>query len=71
MTEGFPACELHERVQRATPWLSDQPGYDARRKIKGLGSGDLEKCRLMELVQYDCSVRDRIECQPVIRLFRR
>ena len=49
---------------------------------KGPGSGELVDCRLMELVQYDCDVKDiaktaatgtekRIVCKPIVRLFRR
>ena len=94
LVDTFPASELPARVRRAPPWPSwqpgrFQPGTSTSRGAKGAGSGELAQCALMELVQYDCSPRERaegpgqgvglhggkgmkrIECQPIVRLFRR
>jgi hypothetical protein len=68
--EVFSAAELPHRVQ-----------YNVfGRKRKG-GNIDLEKCELLEMLQYSCEVsggshghhsRDAtIICQPIERLFRR
>ena len=87
LTEPFPAHELPERVARAPPWPTWQPGAalparngdgSAGTAKKVPGSGPLAACRLAELVQYDCAVRarpagapGRIECREIVRLFRR
>jgi len=62
----FPAAELPERIQTTLK--------DRRRKDKV----ELEKCELLEMLQYECVVEDegrdrdsRIICQPIQRLFRR
>ena len=65
--EPFPASELHHRVNVLT---------NGKRR-KG-GDIDLKKCDLVELVQFEVSVKgdrkDRnsvMQCQPFVRLFRR
>ncbi len=65
--EAFPVSELEERVNIQ---------LNGRRK-KGEDI-DLRKCKLLELVQYECGLRgnekDRravIQCAPVVKLFRR
>jgi hypothetical protein len=62
----FPAGELPERIQTTV--------RDRRRK----DNVELEKCKLMEMLQYECVVENegrtadsRILCQPIQRLFRR
>lgn len=63
--EAFPAQELAARVQ-----------YDARGKYRK-GGIELERCKLLEMVQYACEVenrndpRGRVMCRPLVRLFRR
>lgn len=62
--EKFPATELPARVQIY------QKGYkDKRRKTPV----DLEKCELMEMLQYRCDPRPgrMIVCEEVVKLFRR
>lgn len=63
--DEFPASQLAEKVQFTTSGkLRKDPV-------------DLEKCKLMEIVQYSCDVSDRrdpkavIVCEPIVRLFRR
>ncbi|KAH7062663.1 hypothetical protein B0J12DRAFT_564042 [Macrophomina phaseolina] len=64
--EAFPPQELSARVQ-----------YDARGKYRKGGPIELEKCKLLEMVQYACEVenrddpRGRVMCRPLVRLFRR
>ena len=65
--DPFPASELHHRVN-VLPNGKRRKGGDV----------DLKKCELVELVQYEVSVKgDRkdknsiIQCQPFVRLFRR
>lgn len=63
--EAFPAQELAARVQ-----------YDACGKYRK-GGIELERCKLLEMVQYACEVenrndpRGRVMCRPLVRLFRR
>ncbi|KAK7542651.1 uncharacterized protein J3D65DRAFT_614511 [Phyllosticta citribraziliensis] len=40
------------------------------------GGVDLEKCKLMEMLQYDCWVERRVsqpfvKCRPLVRMFRK
>ena len=62
--ENFPVAELPRRVQTTM--------HQQRRK-KPL---ELEKCQLMELVQYRCDPQGSnlstavINCTPIVRLFR-
>lgn len=64
--EVWPASELQDRVQVTMT--------NRRRKDKI----DLGKCELLEMVQYDCHIKDGgvnrlapVECSPVVRLFRK
>jgi len=64
--EVFPAFQLPDRVQITTR---------NRRRKKPV---DLQKCELVEMVQYSCDIakdeRDGgtvIKCEPIVRLFRR
>ena len=63
--ESFPATELPWRVQVTS---------QGKRRKKPI---ELEKCALMELVQYKCDVEGQgaetavIKCVPIVRLFRR
>lgn len=63
--ELFSASQLPDRVQVTT----------RNRRRKKLV--DLQKCDLMEMVQYSCDVeKDKggasiIKCEPLVRLFRR
>ena len=62
---NFPVAELPRRIQTTV--------HQKRRKTPL----DLEKCQLMELVQYQCDPEGSnpsnvvIKCTPLIRLFRR
>lgn len=64
--EIFPASELPARVNTTSK--------GKRRKGESV---DLHKCRLLEMLQYNCYVKDEkirgspIRCEPVERLFRR
>jgi len=64
--ESWPVNELKSRV-RANEKGDWRKGFD----------GDLKKCELLELLQYNCSVENpqkpqsQIQCWPVERLFRR
>jgi hypothetical protein len=74
--EGWSASELPRRIQ------ADVHG---RRRKGGDGKGgdvELEKCELLEMLQYNCVVEGRTEaerynrdarvvCRPVERWFRR
>ena len=63
--EVFPALELPSRVQVTTK--------GKRRK----GNVDLEKCELLQIMQYACNIQDTtvrdspIICEPIQRLFRK
>ncbi|KAK8256326.1 hypothetical protein IWZ00DRAFT_541832 [Phyllosticta capitalensis] len=62
--EHFHPEELEARVQYKT---------DGRYRKGGV---DLEKCKLMEMVQYDCWPERRgsgsvVKCKPLVRLFRK
>jgi len=64
--ESWPAHELPDRVQ-----VTEQ----GRRRKDQI---ELQKCELLEMLQYDCAIEDgsrrkdaRIVCRPVERLFRR
>lgn len=69
--EPFAAAELPTRV------LGDVNG----KRRKGIEGLDLEKCEILEILQYSCVVegsergqvvRDsRVICKPIERLFRR
>jgi hypothetical protein len=64
--ESWQARELEERV------LGNAKG----KRRKGFG-GELQKCELVELMQYKCEVErpvtraSRTRCWPIERLFRR
>jgi hypothetical protein len=64
--ESWEVRELQERVL----------GNGKGRRRKGFG-GDLRKCELVELLQYNCEVEkpvtreSRTRCWPIERLFRR
>ncbi len=61
----FRAAELPDQLQKAT------------RKQKAQEPIVLQKCQLLELLQYDCQLEEgdpkhaRIVCEPVERLFRK
>jgi hypothetical protein len=63
--EEFLPAQLEQRIQYA------MNGKLRRSPV------ELEKCKLMEMVQYMCEVSNRndpnavVVCQPVVRLFRR
>ncbi|KAH8687751.1 hypothetical protein BGZ60DRAFT_15485 [Tricladium varicosporioides] len=64
--EIFPAKDLPYRAQ-ANVYGTKRKGFD----------GDLKKCELMEMLQYDCQVEEPkrrdgvVRCWPVERWFRR
>ena len=65
--EAFPVSELENRINVQ---------LNGRRR-KG-GDIDLRKCELLELVQYECGLKETekdrrpiIHCEPVVKLFRR
>ncbi len=65
--ETFPAAELLDRVNTLP---------NGRRR-KG-GDVDLSRCELLELVQYSCHLKESaksqgsvIQCEPVVKLFRK
>ena len=65
--EAFPASELLHRVN-VLPNGRRRKGEDI----------DLKKCDLLELVQYSCHLKGDpksrqavIQCEPVVKLFRR
>lgn len=65
--EAFPVSELHHRVN-VLPNGKRRKGGDV----------DLNKCDLMELVQYSCHLKGDpkstnavIQCEPVVKLFRK
>ncbi|KAK8175647.1 hypothetical protein IWX90DRAFT_424789 [Phyllosticta citrichinensis] len=62
--EHFPPEELEARAQ-----------FDAKGRYRK-GGVDLEKCKLMEMLQYDCWVERRVsqpfvKCRPLVRMFRK
>ncbi|KAK7527507.1 hypothetical protein IWX49DRAFT_490466, partial [Phyllosticta citricarpa] len=63
--EHFHPEELEARAQ-----------YDAKGRYRK-GGVDLEKCKLMEMLQYDCWPERRVggqpvvKCRPLVRLFRK
>ena len=63
--ESFPAIELPWRIQGTT---------EGKRRKKLI---ELDKCQLMEFVQYSCILEGesaataRIKCVPIVRLFRK
>jgi hypothetical protein len=67
---SFPVSDLPERMK-----------LKSNGKLRKPFLQDLERCKLMELVQYECDVKRRaaesgkrteyIECLPLVRLFRR
>ena len=66
----FPASELTERVQVV------QSGFKEKRR-KG-PPVELNKCVLLEMVQYSCNPPSEgiqspgvVKCKPLVRLFRR
>ncbi|KAF2137200.1 uncharacterized protein K452DRAFT_236131 [Aplosporella prunicola CBS 121167] len=67
LVEAFPPEELEARAQ----YTPDNRLRNKRRPV------DLAKCKLLELVQYECDVVDRgdpksvVRCQPLVRLFRK
>ena len=71
--EAWPVHELSQRVQ-----IENKNGTERLRKGPFL---NLEKCRLMEMVQYKCEPTRvpgkggkselKVQCEPVVRLFRR
>ena len=59
--QSFPTEELEARVNILP---------NGRRR-KG-GDVELNGCELMELVQYSCELNGSvIQCQPIVKLFRR
>ena len=59
--ESFPTSELAMRVNILP---------NGRRR-KG-GDIELSRCELLELVQYSCHLKgDVIQCEPIVKLFRR
>ena len=65
--ETFPVSELGYRVNIVP---------NGKRR-KG-GDIDMSKCELLELVQYSCGLKESqtlgpkvIQCEPVVKLFRR
>ncbi len=65
--EAFPVSEL--------AWRMNTLPNGKRRKG---GDIDLNKCELLELVQYSCHLKkangfgqDVIQCAPVVKLFRK
>ncbi|KAL2006927.1 hypothetical protein VTN00DRAFT_9595 [Thermoascus crustaceus] len=67
----FPTTSLPERVQ-----ILQTTTYREKRR-KG-GPIDLEKCALLEMLQYSCNPPAEgvpepgvVRCKPVVRLFRR
>ena len=66
----FPSTDLPDRVQ-----IVHSAFKEKRRKGDPI---DLEKCALLELVQYSCNPPSEgiqapgvVKCKPVVRLFRR
>jgi hypothetical protein len=66
----FSPTDLPDRVQFV------QSGFREKRR-KG-GAVDLEKCQLMEIVQYSCNPPEEgiqapgvVKCKPIVRLFRK
>ncbi|KAF2718778.1 hypothetical protein K431DRAFT_252721, partial [Polychaeton citri CBS 116435] len=66
-TEAFSPAQLEARVQ-----------FLPNGKLRKGGPLDLKKCRLEEMLQYNCELdgpkrdpRTKVVCQPVLRLFRR
>lgn len=66
----FPTTDLPDRVQ-----IVHSAFKEKRRKGDPI---DLEKCALLELVQYSCNPPSEgiqapgvVKCKPVVRLFRR
>lgn len=64
--EAFHASELRERVQTTA---------EGRQRKEPV---DLEKCEILEMVQYSCYLmggkngqQPDIKCEPIIRAFRR
>jgi hypothetical protein len=60
------------------PPFSSQIEYKSRRNRRRKKPVDLQKCELVEMVQYSCDIakdeRDGgtvIKCEPIVRLFRR
>ncbi|KAN0071755.1 hypothetical protein V8E54_010351 [Elaphomyces granulatus] len=67
----FPPSELTERVQVV------QSGFIKEKRRKG-PPVELEKCVLLEMVQYSCNPPSEgiqppgvVKCKPLVRLFRR
>ena len=74
--ERWPATELPVRIQ------GDVVGKRRKLLARQRGEIDLEKCELLEMVQYSCIVEGatdaerhrkdaRVVCTPIERLFRR
>ncbi|KAK2759939.1 hypothetical protein FQN54_002675 [Arachnomyces sp. PD_36] len=69
LVEVWPASELPDRVQVV------RSGFKDKRRKDPI---DLEKCKLMEMVQYSCNPPTEpppgpgvVHCKPIVRLFRR
>jgi hypothetical protein len=64
--ESWPVRELEARIRG-----------NAKGEWRKSFDGDLKKCELLELLQYDCKVDDPrrrdslVRCWPIERLFRR
>ena len=61
--QTFPLSELENELQKTEKGKKRKPPVD------------LEKCKLMQLMQYDCRVvrkgtEAEVECRPIQRLFR-
>lgn len=70
LSPAFATDDLPDRIQFV------QKGFKEKRR-KG-GTVDLEKCALMELVQYSCNpptdgiqAPGVVKCKPIVRLFRK
>lgn len=76
LIEAFPPWQLATRVN-LTPEGKIRKDFSPSNNNTGGGKVELEKCKLKELLQYDCdlkgpvgSARSVVVCAPVARLFR-
>jgi len=65
MVEAFPPSRLQQHVQYKYNGKAQKPPVD------------LQKCKLKELIQYECELsgprndpNSKVVCEPVLRLFR-
>lgn len=66
LVESFPASQLASRVQYVPNGKRRKPPVD------------LKDCQLKELIQYHCDLngprndpKSVVECEPILRLFRK